>query len=54
MNYSLSDILIKRIADALSQGMEDDPKYLASKILRIVFDELFIWLDRNGVDLQNR
>ena len=54
MDYPLIDILIKRIADALPRGGEDDPKYLATKIVRIVFDELFIWLDLNGVDLQNR
>lgn len=51
MSYSFTNIATKKIEEVLSQNRIDDPHRIALKILRIIFDELFMWLDSNGVIL---
>ena len=51
MSYSFTDIATKKIEEVLSQNRINDPHGIALKILRIIFDELFMWLDSNGVIL---
>lgn len=51
MSYNFTDIAIKKIEEVLSKNGIDDSHRIALKILRTIFDELFTWLDSNGVIL---
>ena len=51
MSYSFTDIATKKIEEVLSQNRIDDSHRIALKILRIIFDELLMWLDCKGVIL---